>query len=109
MIFQLLLSAGLLFVVIYAFAQKAKSPFVSVITVLCAIAGLYFVWAPSDANAIAHSIGIGRGADLVSYCWIVISLALLLNLHFKVRSNLEVVTVLVRNVAIMEAERHDRA
>lgn len=107
MIFQLLLGTGLLLIVVYAFTQKAKSPFVSVVTMLCALSGLYFVWAPSHANVIANFIGIGRGADLIFYCWIVISLAILLNLHLKVRSILELVTALARKIAIMEAEHHD--
>lgn len=109
MIFQLLLGTGLLLIVVYAFTQKAKSPFVSVVTMLSALAGLYFIWAPGHANIIANVIGIGRGADLIFYCWIVISLAILLNLHFKVRSNLEIVTALARKVAIMEAEQHNKS
>jgi small membrane protein len=105
MIFQLVLSAGLLFIIVYAITQKAKSPFVSVVATLSALTGLYFVWVPSHANAIAHAIGIGRGADLIFYCWGIISLVLLLNLHFKLRSNSEVVTELARKLAILEAEQ----
>jgi hypothetical protein len=103
---QIILSASLLFIVVYAFTQKTKSPFVSAITMLCALSGLYFVWVPDHATVIAHAMGIGRGADLIVYIWIVISLAILLNLHFKVRSSLEVVTSLARMVAIAEAERY---
>lgn len=106
MIFQILLSAALILVAVYAFTQKVKSPLVSVVTTLSAMAGLYFVWMPGQANVLAHAFGIGRGADLLFYCWGLISLTLLLNLHFKVRSNLEFVTVLARRVAIMEAERN---
>lgn len=105
MIFQLLLCTGLLVSIVYAFTQKAKSPLVSITTVISAFAGLYFVWVPNHANAIANAIGIGRGADLIFYCWIVISLAILLNLHFKVRGNLELVTAVARRVAIMETEQ----
>lgn len=104
MIFQILLAIGLLIIMVYAFTQKAKSPVVSILTMISALAGLYFVWAPNQANAIAHAVGIGRGADLTFYCWIVISLAILLNLHFKIRSNLELLTAMARKVAIAEAE-----
>lgn len=108
MIFQLLLSAGLIFIVLYAFKQKHKSLFVSVVTVISALCGLYFVWAPNQANAIANIIGIGRGADLILYCWVFTSLLLLLILHFKVRSNLELITSLARKLAIAEAEKQNR-
>lgn len=108
MIFQFLLSASLAFIIIFAFTQKAKSPFVSVVSTLSALAGLYLVWAPSQANVIAHAIGIGRGADLIFYCWGLISLVLLLNVYFKLRSNFELITALARKIAILEAEQNDR-
>jgi small membrane protein len=108
MIFQLLLTMSLILVIVYAFTQKAKSLPVSSVATLSALAGLYFVWAPNQANDIAQAIGIGRGADLIFYCWGVISLVLLLNLHFKLRSNMELLTVLTRKIAIMEAEQHNR-
>lgn len=106
MILQILLGASLLFIVVYAFTQKMKSPFVSRTTMFCALAGQYFIWVPNHATVIAHAMGIGRGADLIFYIWIVISSAILLNLHFKVRSNLELVTSLARKVAIGEAEQY---
>jgi small membrane protein len=105
MIFQLFLSAGLFFIAVYAFTQKVKSPFVGIVTLLCALAAFYFVWAPNSATTIAHMIGVGRGADLIFYCWGLISFLLLLNLHFKVLRNLELVTALARKIAIAEAER----
>ena len=107
MIFQLLLSFGLFFIVLYAFKQKSKSLIVSIITAVSALSGLYFVWAPNQANTLAHVIGVGRGADLIFYCWVVISLLLLLNLHFKIRSNQEFITILARRIAILETEKHE--
>lgn len=107
MIFQLLLSTSLILIIVYAFTQKAKSPLIGVVTTFAALSGLYFVWAPTQANVLAHAIGIGRGADLIFYCWGIISLALLLNLHFKVRSHMELVTKLARKIAILEAEQQN--
>jgi hypothetical protein len=106
MIFQFLLSAALCFIVIYAFTQNSKSPFVSNLIIFCALFGMYFVWLPNHANAIAHFFRIGRGADLIFYCWVIISLLLLLNLHFKARSNLELISTLARKIAIIEAEKN---
>lgn len=106
MILQLLLSSGLFVIVIYAFTQKSKSMLIGGVTMFSALSGIYFVWMPDHANALAHLLGIGRGADLIFYFCGVIGFSLLLSLHFKVRSNLELITALARHIAITEAERN---
>src|SRR5262249_34052198 len=70
-----------------------------------AAAGLYFVWVPGHATALAEFAGIGRGVDLIIYTWVVISLLVLLNLHLKLRSQTEAMTGLARAFAIDEALR----
>lgn len=104
MTIKLLLSVGLFMILAYALSQRGKSPLVSVFTLCCAAAAIYFVWAPESANVIAHQVGVGRGADLIFYCWGLISFAVLLNLHFKMRKRDEQVTTLARKLAILEAE-----
>jgi small membrane protein len=63
------------------------------------------VWVPEHASRLASLVGIGRGVDLVLYTWVVISLIMLLNLHLKLRSQMELITVLARRIAIDEAAR----
>ena len=46
-------------------------------------AGAFFVWAPEQTTVISRAVGVGRGADLVLYLWVVISLALMLVLYLK--------------------------
>ena len=106
MTINVLLSIALLLIVTYAWTQRGQSPAVSVVTLLCAAAAMYFVWAPETANVIAHKLGVGRGADLIFYCWGLISFAVLLNLHFKMRKRDEQMTILARKLAILEAESH---
>ncbi|MBI3154576.1 MAG: DUF2304 domain-containing protein [Burkholderiales bacterium] len=106
---QLILSAALLLIVVYAGSQLRSSPLVGVVSMLASATGNYLVWFPGQANAIAHALGIGRGADLLMYCWVVISMAILLNLHFKRRSDRELLTMLIRASAIAEAERDLRS
>jgi len=104
MTIKLLLSIGLFLIIAYASTQRGKSPLVSVFTLFCAAAAIYFVWAPETANRIAHYLGVGRGADLIFYCWVLISFAVLLNLHFKMRKRDEQMTTIARGLAILEAE-----
>jgi len=104
MTIQILLTAALLLISLYAFSQRGKSPLVSTSTFLCAAAALFFVWAPDSANLVARQIGVGRGADLVLYCWVTLSFFLLLNVHFKMRKRDEQLTAVARRLAILEAE-----
>jgi len=97
---QLLLGAGLALCVVYAWSQRRKSWLVSNLIALTGVAGMYFVAFPGHSTYIAQQLGVGRGADLVIYCWIVISLALSLNLQFKILRLQAAITELTRELAI---------
>ena len=105
MIAQLLLTAMLCGVVLYASKTYRQAPLIGLLAVAAALSGLYFVWLPSHATWLAELAGIGRGVDLILYVWVVISLIMLLNLHLKLRSQLELITLLARKIAIAEAAR----
>jgi hypothetical protein len=76
---------------------------IGALSMLAAFSGLYFVWVPDHASWLAALVGIGRGVDLMLYLWVVISLIVLLNLHLKLRAQMEVITVLARELAIANA------
>jgi hypothetical protein len=103
MIAQSLLSLLLSSVLLYAWVEYRRSPVVSVLAVVTALAGVYFVWVPSDSTRLAEFVGIGRGADLIIYLWICISLVVLLNLHLKLRRQQETITKLARTIALQNA------
>ncbi len=100
MIAQLILTALLLGILIYAWTEYRRSPVVGLFGVLAASGGLYFVWFPAHASALAEVAGIGRGVDLIIYTWVAISLLVVLNLHLKLRAQMELITVLAREIAI---------
>jgi small membrane protein len=103
MIAQFILTALLGGLLLYAVKEARKSPAVGVMTIMAAIGGLYVVWVPSHASTLAEWAGIGRGADLILYVWAAISLIIMLNLHLKLRSQLELITALSRAVALLNA------
>jgi hypothetical protein len=100
---QIMLSVLMVIVLIYAGIEYARAPSIGFLTILAALCGLYLVWAPEQANALAHFAGVSRGVDLIIYNWVVISFALFLNLHLKLRSQTELITTLVREIAITNA------
>ena len=108
MIAQFFLSFLLASILLYAWAEYPRSPAVALAGVLTASGGLYFVWFPTHATLLAEAVGIGRGVDLIIYVWVVISLLIVFNLHLKLRSQMELITGLAREIAILKATLTDR-
>lgn len=100
MIIQWILIIGLVLALSYAFLQRRKSRLVSSLITGTSFAGIYFVLFPDQTTELAHLLGVGRGADLVTYCWIMISLVISLNLQFKILHLHGVVTELTRELAL---------
>jgi small membrane protein len=105
MIAQLLLTAMLFTILLYASMTYRQAPIIGFLSVMATCWGLYFVWFPSHATRLAEVVGIGRGVDLILYTWVGISLIMLLNLHLKLRAQLELITLLARKIAIADAAR----
>jgi small membrane protein len=103
MIAQFILSLLLTGILLYAWAEYRRSPAVAILAVFVATAGLYFVWFPSHSTQLAELVGIGRGVDLILYIWVCISLIVLLNVHLKLRTQMELITILARKVALANA------
>jgi hypothetical protein len=108
MIAQALLTVLLAGIVLYAWREYRRSPVISVASTLVSGIGLYLVWIPSHATRLAEWAGVGRGVDLVIYVWVVISLLVILNLHLKLRAQMELITKLARSMAVDNALRASR-
>jgi hypothetical protein len=100
MIAQAILSLLLSGVLVYAWGEYRRSPVVASLSVAVSLAGLFFVWVPSESTRVAEFVGIGRGADLILYLWVCISLIVLLNLHLKLRTQQDMITKLARAIAL---------
>ncbi len=97
---QLLLTLGLCAAWLYIITQSGVSNFLKLTMYSVITAGLYFVWFPEHATYLANRIGIGRGADLVFYVWIIFSLGVMINIHIKLRKTVTMLTELARNIAV---------
>jgi len=105
MIIRVILLLGLAAVLVYALSQRRRSRLVSLVIMASAVAGGFFFVFPDTTNLIAHRLGVGRGVDLITYVFIVISLAAILNLHLRLRAASEVATDLARAIALISARR----
>jgi hypothetical protein len=106
MIAQIAFTLVLIAVVLVAFAQLPKIPQVGGAVICAGLFGAYLVWRPEDATYLAHLVGIGRGADLVLYVWVLISCAILLLLYLNLRQQLQLITIMARKMALDEEAKH---
>ena len=74
--------------------------FERVVIVLITLAGVYFVLFPETSSNIAHLVGIGRGADLVFYLFIIFSLFWFSSISTKMNRTDRKLTEIVRANAV---------
>src|SRR5262249_52773482 len=88
-----------------AWSEYARSPAIAVLAVFVTMAGLSFVWMPEHSTQLAELVGIGRGGELILFIWGCLSLIVVLYLHLKLRTQMELITVLARRIALADAAR----
>jgi hypothetical protein len=103
MMIQIFLTVLLFGIALLFAVQEATSRLVRSIILAVIAAGAFFVWAPEQTTVISRAVGVGRGADLVLYVWVVISLALMLVLYLKVVQMGRKMTQLTRAIALSQA------
>jgi hypothetical protein len=100
MTIQIFLSVLLVGVAILIAVQRTTSRLLRAIVLAVVAVGAFLVWVPEVTNRFAEAFGVGRGADLVLYVWVVITLALIVFLYLKVAHLSRKVTQLARAVAL---------
>lgn len=103
MMIQIFLTVLLVGIALLFAVQQATSRLVRAVILTVIAAGAFFVWAPEQTTVVSRAVGVGRGADLVLYVWVVISLALMLVLYLKVVQMGRKVTQLTRAIALSQA------
>lgn len=68
--------------------------------ILVSLVGLYFIFFPESASVIAKLVGIGRGADLVFYLFILFTWFWFSSSSIKMRRTERKITDIVRAMAI---------
>ena len=107
MIIKAILIVALLLIQIYALSQVRRAVLIAASMSFVTLVGAVFVLAPDLANMVANEVGVGRGADLILYCFVVATLAAVFNIHLRLRAEHETTTVLAREIAIMSATRSE--
>ncbi len=102
---QFILLAGLVGIFFYALTQRGRSHWLANAMMAVAALGAVFVLLPEVTNNVARTLGVGRGADLVLYCFVLITFVSIFNIHLRLRSSAEITTVITRALAIASAQK----
>jgi hypothetical protein len=103
-IFQLGALVILAMLMLYAFGQRRRSGPLSYGIMAACAAGAVLVVFPDLSTRVANAVGVGRGADLIFYIFMLIVFAAIANLHLRMRAHAEVVTLLARELALTNAK-----
>lgn len=108
MIIQLLLVALSLFVLLYFLRNEGAMhirAYKRMAFLLFVIVMVVFILSPDTMNDIARSLGVGRGADLLLYCFFFLFLAFAVNVYIKFKNEQDRVYRIARKLALIEAEK----
>lgn len=104
MIIRILLIAGLSAIGFFVFLRRNKLPFHIMTVFLLLAAGAVAVIVPDMTSEVAQFVGVGRGADLVTYIAIIAVMFVLLHYYAKFVELQQKLTELAREMAILRAE-----
>lgn len=100
---QIILVAGVIVLVFY-YTFRLKNAFIDLVIVFgFTFFSCFFILFPSYTNAIAHKLGVGRGADLLFYLAILFFLFVTLKIFSRLKRMEQQITEIVRRQAIKEA------
>ena len=104
MMIQPVISLVLLGILFFTLIQSRNHRILRATMILSVLLGLVFTWMPELSNSIANFLGVGRGADLIFYIWILISMLALAALYFSFNRQHKQITELARALALHVAE-----
>ena len=101
---QLILIIGLL-VILISYFRWFRSAVIDKLLIACILAaGIFLVVFPDLTNKLATTLGVGRGADLVFYLFIVAFCYLILLVYAKIRKLERQLAELARRQALMDVK-----
>ncbi|MDZ4794696.1 MAG: DUF2304 domain-containing protein [Bacteroidota bacterium] len=101
---KILLITGVAFIAVYFFIRLRNSLLDILLLLVLIAAAIVFILFPDITNQLANKLGVGRGADLVFYTSIIIFWFVILKLYARIRKLEQLLTSILRNKAIEEAQ-----
>jgi len=103
---QPILILGILSASVIYFRRKRSPLFDRIIVLAFMLIGILMVLFPTITTAVAHTLGVGRGVDLVIYLGLLVIAFFLALLYSEMRTFQHRLTVLSREFSLIAADRH---
>jgi hypothetical protein len=100
MIIKIILTIPLVILMFYVVVQQVSGNALRWAVLISLCIGASFVWFDNITTQIANLVGVGRGADLLMYFWVVATLAILLLFYLKMVQLQRKITILTRQIAL---------
>lgn len=101
---KVILLIPLLLLIILYLPRLGNRTFYRLTLIGISLVGILFVLFPQVTDKLAHFVGVGRGADLVTYLFIVFFFLAGITLYSKIRKLEADQTEIVRKIAVLRAE-----
>lgn len=101
---QPIITVILLLILFFTLIQSRSNRILRAMMILSVLFGITLTWMPALSNEIANYMGVGRGADLIFYIWILISMLALVALYFTLNRQNKQITELARALALHAAQ-----
>jgi len=102
---KLLLIIPLVLVAIYFLIRSKDKLSFRLIYLFISLIGIVFVLSPDLTNKIARHMHVGRGADLITYFFMVMAFSFSIYLYSKIRNIIIVQTRIIREISIKNMEQ----
>ena len=102
---KFILMMPLAVLIFLALQQLRHRLFCRLSVIIISLMGILFVIFPDITNKLSHSVGVGRGTDLIVYLFMILFFIVSIALYLKIK-NLEAnQTEFIRKVAIQQADK----
>ncbi len=102
---KIILLIPLVLLILFFLTRLRNKTFYRLSLIGVSIVGIVFVLFPDLTDKLAHLVGVGRGADLVTYIFIVFFFMAGILLYSKIRKIEADQTELIRKIALQRAEK----
>ena len=100
---KIILLIPLLLLIVLMLPKFRSHTLSRLIMIAISLMGMTFVLFPSLSNKLAKYVGVGRGADLIIYLFMVFSFLYSIFLYAKIRKMREDQTEIIKMIAIQQA------
>ena len=93
---------------LFACTRRQSAPVIAVSTAVLALCGLYLLLVPGDIKILSRIISPPPGLTLLASVLLLLFVIVLADLYLRLRNVMDMLTITVRKLSLMELAQHTR-